>query len=240
MGFLESYGNNIILAFLAGFLPPLIWLWFWLKKDPHPEPRSILILTFLGGMLSVLIAFVLEYAVNIFKESFSIKETVSAAAITLFLWAIIEETVKYLSARLTALKRISFDEPVDAIIYMVTAALGFAALENVLFLFNVCGEFGINSGFITGNLRFIGATLLHTASSALVGASIAFAFFHKEKMHRNIIGGIFLATILHFLFNFFIMRIEKIDAMLKIFIPLWIIIIIIFFVFEKVKKINKI
>ncbi|MBU1159880.1 PrsW family intramembrane metalloprotease, partial [Patescibacteria group bacterium] len=137
MGFLESYGNNIILAFLAGFLPPLIWLWFWLKKDPHPEPRSILILTFLGGMLSVLIAFVLEYAVNIFKESFSIKETVSAAAITLFLWAIIEETVKYLSARLTALKRISFDEPVDAIIYMVTAALGFAALENVLFLFNV-------------------------------------------------------------------------------------------------------
>jgi len=90
---------------------------------------------------------------------------------------------------------------------------------------------------MTSNLRFIGATLLHTACSAIVGASIAFAFFHKEKMKYNVIGGIILSTLLHFTFNYFIINGGG-ENILKIFLPLWLGIIIIIFICEKVKRLK--
>jgi protease PrsW len=131
----------------------------------------------------------------------------------------------------------SFDEPIDALIYLITAALGFAALENILFLLKVFGTQGMLVGFITGNLRFLGATLLHIATPATVGASIAFSFFHKEKLRRNVFGGLLLATILHTVFNFFIIRSGN-TSLFKILVPLWLAIIIIFLVFEKIKGLS--
>lgn len=237
MGFLEFNSSNLFFALALGILPALLWLWFWLREDPHPEPRSILILTFIAGMAAVFLAFFLEYAVLKSFEKINIEKTLFGSVIILFLWALIEEVVKYLAAKHTALENPNFNEPVDALIYLITAALGFAALENVFFLFDICEKGGMLSGLITGNLRFIGATLLHTATSAVVGASIAFSFFHKEDRRRNVVGGVILATILHFIFNYFIIKIEGVNV-LKIFIPLWIAIIAIIFIFEKVKRIK--
>ena len=45
-------------AFFGGLLPAALWLWFWLKEDSvHPEPRGLIVVTFIAGMLAV--AFVL-------------------------------------------------------------------------------------------------------------------------------------------------------------------------------------
>ena len=162
----------------------------------------------------------------------------AAMIVLLLVWAGIEETAKYTAARKIALRLPSFDEPVDALIYLITAALGFASLENILFLLKVIGYQGTLIGLVTGNLRFLGATLLHVVCSAVVGASIAFSFFHKEKLRRNILGGLFLATILHTVFNFFIIKSGGVD-LFKILIPLWLAIIIIFLVFEKIKGLKK-
>lgn len=216
-----------LLALSGGFLPILVWLWFWLKEDSHPEPRKILFLTFFYGMLATIVALATEYTV-----SFYIK-----GAIALMIWAFAEEILKYFAARLAALKKPFFDEPIDALVYMITAALGFSMVENILFILSSFKAGGIFPGFITGNLRFIGATLLHTTTSALVGASIAFSFFHKEKMKYNIIGGLILSGFLHFIFNYFIIK-NSGENILKLFIPLWLGIIIIIFVFEKVKRIK--
>lgn len=156
----------------------------------------------------------------------------------ILLWAFSEEFLKYFAAWRIALIKPSFDEPIDALVYLITAALGFASLENILFALKSFSSTGLIFGFITSNLRFIGATLLHTASSAVVGASIAFCFFHKEKMKYNVIGGIILATVLHFAFNYFIIKGNG-ENILKIFLPLWLGIIIIIFICEKVKRIKK-
>ena len=53
---------EIIFAISGGILPALIWLWFWLKEDLHPEPKKAISLTFFFGMLMVPAAFVLEKA----------------------------------------------------------------------------------------------------------------------------------------------------------------------------------
>lgn len=212
----------------TGILPALFWLWFWLKEDPHPEPRGILVATFLSGMVVVGAALLFEYFFSLYFSGI----------ILLLLWAFTEEILKYFAAWKTAFSKPSFDEPIDALVYLITAALGFAALENIFFILKTFSTDGMLASFITGNLRFIGATLLHTATSVIVGASIAFSFFHKEKRKYNVLGGLLLAGVLHFIFNYFIIKSSG-ESVLKIFIPLWLGIIIIIFIFEKVKRINK-
>ena len=155
----------------------------------------------------------------------------------LVIWAAIEEYLKYFAAKKAAFKRPTFDEPVDAPIYLITAALGFAAMENVLFLFKALDQTGIIAGLLTGNLRFLGATLLHTVTSALLGASIAFSFFHKEHRQRNVIGGLLLAIVLHTVFNFFIIKQEGVNNF-NILFALWITAIILIYIFEKIKRIR--
>ncbi len=228
--------TTLVFALAGGILPPLLWLWFWLKEDRHPEPRSILALTFVFGMVAVVVAVFFEKAFFLTEKWLGIEKTGGGLILLLLVWALTEEVLKYLAARFAALKRKSFDEPVDALIYLITAALGFAALENVLFLLKAF-DLSVMSGLATTNLRFFGATLLHTATSGIVGASIAFSFFHKENMKRNIMGGLAIATILHFIFNYSII-LNNGESMLKIFIPLWIVIILILFIFKKVKAIK--
>lgn len=230
---------DLFLALSGGILPALFWLWFWLREDPHSEPHRIIILTFFGGMVAALVAVPFEQFIQFFESSVSIENTFLGTIILLLSWSLIEECVKYFASKKTALNKYSFDEPVDAMIYLITTAVGFAAMENILFILKILGTDGAMSGFVTGNLRFIGASLLHIATSSIVGISIAFSFFHKENRRRNVIGGILLATILHFIFNFFIMKSNSIDEALKIFIPLWLTIFLIILTFEKVKRITK-
>jgi len=216
-------------------LPALLWLWFWLREDLHPEPRRILLLTFTAGMVMAIVALFLEQGTNVLiTKWFVFLPKWLFSVILLFVWAAIEEIAKYIAARRAALRLSSFDEPVDALIYLITAALGFAALENILFLLKVFDGHGMLAGLITGNLRFLGATLLHVVSSAIVGASVAFSFFHKEKLMRNVLGGLLFATILHTLFNFFIINSGDTN-LFKILIPLWLAVVILFFIFEKIK-----
>ena len=220
--------STLFFAIAGGFIPSLLWLWFWLKEDSHPEPRTNLIYTFIAGMIVVPIAMIFEY--------FTLFQAGLAGSFSLLIWAFIEETLKYGAARKMAFSRPVFDEPVDAIIYMVTAALGFASLENTLFIIKTFHNSGILSGLDIGNVRFIGATLLHTASSATVGAFMAFSLRKNRKnLKRNTYIGIVVAGLLHFAFNYLTIKSGG-GNILKALIPLWLIIIVIIFVFEKVKK----
>lgn len=231
--------TEFFFALIGGLLPALLWLWFWLKEDANPEPRRVLILTFLAGMMMAVVALFLEQIAQfIVKGIMGYIFPAAGILVLLFIWAAIEEIAKYAAARKIALRLPCFDEPVDALIYLITAALGFAALENILFLIKVFSNQGMIVGFITGNLRFLGATLLHVITSATVGASIAFSFFHKEKITRNILGGLLLATILHTSFNFFIINGRGV-GFFEVLIPLWLAVIILLFVFEKIKGLKK-
>ncbi len=222
---------NLIYAILGGFIPALFWLWFWLREDKkRPEPRGMLVWTFVGGMLAVPAAMALEYAAAIYIPlgGFSI----------ILIWAFIEEILKYLAARKTGFARASFDEPIDALIYMITAALGFASVENTLFIVKPLIDGNLIGGIDIGGMRFIGATLLHTASSAIVGASIAFSFWRGAWSKGAVLRGIIIAGILHFLFNYFIITSGG-GGILNVLIPLWILIIIIIFIFEKIKRVKQ-
>lgn len=222
--------TTIFLALSGGLLPSLLWLWFWLKEDKRPEPRAILFRVFLAGMLAVPLAIVFEYLIMLYA---GLPEN---SVWLLLIWAFTEEVLKYGAAQKTALSKRSFDEPIDAVIYMITAALGFASVENALFMVKTFSDGGMLSGLDVGSMRFLGATLLHIASSTVIGIFIAFSFRKKKWRHESALIGLAAAGLLHFAFNYLIMGSEGGDILI-ILMALWLIIIALIFAFEKVKKI---
>jgi RsiW-degrading membrane proteinase PrsW (M82 family) len=131
------------------------------------------------------------------------------------------------------------DEPIDTVIYMVTLALGFAALENALFVLNPLATGDYLNSALTGSFRFLGATLLHVLASGTVGVFLAFTFY-KSTWVKLISGtlGLCLAIVLHALFNFFIMDASG-ETILGVFLFVWFGIIILFLLFEKIKQNEK-
>lgn len=220
----------IVFAFLGGVLPALLWLWFWLKEDSlHPEPRRYILYTFLAGMLCVPLVLPFEHYV---AEWFR-------GTLVIIWWAAIEEIFKFEAANLIALRRKVMDEPIDAVIYLITVALGFAALENAFFLLNPIADGNLVHSILTGNLRFLGASLLHVLASATVGIAIAVSFYKPKAIRRAyLIGGLVLAIVLHTLFNFFIITSNGAGTVL-VFSAVWIGIIALFLVLEKVKRIRE-
>lgn len=241
-----TVGSTLLFALLGGVLPALLWLWFWLKEDKaRPEPRGLIILSFIAGMTMVLLVIPFE------KFSFSLlvpenirefsdwTNRVSFGVLTavIVIWSAIEEILKYLAGVFLIFWRKANDEPIDAMIYMITIALGFAALENTLFLINPLEDGQIITTINTGNLRFIGATVLHTLASAIVGGMMALSFYKLKHIKKIFTAfGLIFAILLHALFNFTIISTNG-EKMFPIFFTIWLGIILLILFFEKIKKI---
>ncbi len=234
--------NTIFFAFLLGIIPALIWLWFWLREDSeHPEPRSYILLTFFYGSLMVPIAFILQILSN---NLFGVQNTDEVKGLPfiftfaiIFVWAGIEEYLKYKAAWHGGLNKKITDEAVDVPIYMISAALGFAAIETALFLIEPIRDLNIQTIITTSKLRFIGAALVHVSSSALMGIFIGYSlFFTKEMRKRYAISGFILATMLHALFNLFIIKGSK-NSFIG-FLIIWLFVVLIIVLFEYIKKIK--
>ena len=234
--------NTIFFAFFAGVLPAVIWLVFWLREDAdHPEPPKYVLMTFGYGALAVPFALVLQL---IFNALFDVTGTEGVAAMPFLsafavvcVWAFCEEYVKYRAAWNGGLKKAITDEAVDVPIYMISAALGFAALENSLFLLAPLFDNDIQAFILTTKLRFIGATLVHVASSALIGIFSGYSLFFAKKIHKMyIVGGFVLSVVLHAMFNLFI--IKNSQNSFAGFLLIWIFVVLIIVLFERIKRIK--
>lgn len=224
------HATAFVVSFLGGFIPALFWLWFWLREDKaRPEPKLLIASAFMAGMAVVAFALPLQkYALGQFTD-----------ATLVFTWVVIEEILKYAAALIVVLWHKSVDEPIDVIIYMITIALGFSALENALFMWSPFIDGQYVESILTGHFRFLGATLLHVLASGTVGAAMAFSFY-KSKIGRIFWStiGLCVAIVLHTLYNFFIMDANG-ETILTVFLFVWMGIIVLFLVFEKVKLLEK-
>ncbi len=219
-----------LIAILSGVVPALFWLWFWLREDrKHPEPKALVLSAFIAGMLVVPLVFPLQkFVVGKFHG-----DQLMVA------WVVIEEILKYSAALVVVLWNRAVDEPIDTIIYMISIALGFAALENALYVYDPLTKGQYVDTFLTGNFRFLGPTLLHVLSSATVGVGMALVFYKKSWIKILVATlTLFIAIVLHALFNFFIMDSSG-DTILGVFMFVWMGIVVLFLIFEKVKLLEK-
>jgi RsiW-degrading membrane proteinase PrsW (M82 family) len=229
------------LLIIFGFFPSLVWLFYYLRKDCHPEPKSMIARTLFIGILTAPLAIAAELIfIKVFE--FSFPKLIIANSVLFFLWAAFaEEYVKYLAVRFGVINNPNFDEPVDAMIYMISAGLGFAAIENILVIFQAfhSGEeigTSVQAAFQIWSLRFAGATLLHAVSSALLGYFLALSWFYTHHSKKIMAMGFLLATLAHFVFNISLLATgADIFGFILSSVGLFAMIILIGFLFKRLK-----
>ncbi|MBI4919878.1 PrsW family intramembrane metalloprotease [Candidatus Azambacteria bacterium] len=200
--------------------PSLIWLFFYLKEDTNPEPRYWIFIMFLMGIVLAPIVISLEMAASKAFNLFSISPLgggyLEGALLLFFIAPFIEEAAKYGAAHLALNKNPIMDEPVDAMIYVIVVALGFAAIENVfaIFSFIPIGDPGyFSAAFNFMSMRFITAVALHGLASGISGYYFAkFYFIKKDKF--LIAKGLFFAASFHGLYNFLVSNRDAVPMVL--------------------------
>lgn len=231
-----------LFCLILGVVPSLIWLFYFLREDIHPEPKREITRVFLYGMVIAILAALIEVSFSKGISFLKLKEK-TTFFLNLFLGvALVEEYLKYFVVKKKVFSSAEFDEPMDAPIYMITCALGFAAIENIIILslFTLHIKITFLEKFIKlatlSYLRFLGATFLHALSSGIFGIFLAFSFFKLERKKEYTIGGLTASVLLHAIYNFSIIKLESFLRVGIIVISFFISILFIIFSFRKLKK----
>ncbi|MBP6912403.1 MAG: PrsW family intramembrane metalloprotease [Candidatus Pacebacteria bacterium] len=223
--------QTIAIAAATGILPTILWLLFWLREDRiGNKPKGLFVLCYILGAMMVFLVVPLQ------RFAFGF---VGAGLVGIIIFAAIEELAKYLIINTVALKSSFADRAIDFPMFLICGALGFAALENVFFIIGPISNGMLLDGFITGNIRFLGATLLHAMASGLFGVLIGLSFYRNwQYKPLYVFGGFTLAVLLHSTFNFFIINGNGKNT-LQTLAFLWVVAILNILLFEKLKRMNK-
>ena len=193
----------LVASLVLGLLPGFAWLAFYLGESSHAEPNRLIVFIFVAGMAFGFFAAAIETGFTFLLNQWSIAEF---SILSLFGLALIEELMKFAAAHFAVIKNPLFKEPIDAMIYMIVAALGFATLENIGAIANIpATALFVPAILETISFRFVGATLLHTLTSGTIGYYWALGMVQK-KITRYLAFGFALAAILHTCFNYLILN----------------------------------
>jgi RsiW-degrading membrane proteinase PrsW (M82 family) len=207
---METTGYLLLLA----IAPAAFWLWYFYRKDRYePEPLSwVLLVYILGAAVTIPVALV-EGVMGAFLPEFLIVVLVAP---------VVEELGKYLVVRKTVYESAEFDEPVDGIVYAAAAGLGFATLENVIYVFAAL-ETSLFLAVGTGLVRAVLSVPGHVLFSAMWGYSLGKArFIPKEKRPGVIAAGLMLAIASHALFNLLLFDAIGFAVLVLVVVPvLW-------------------
>ena len=216
----------VVYALVGGAIPAMIWLLFWVFEDRYcPEPKRIILGAFVFGALAALITIPFQAGIAGVWGASSLG--------SMLLFVAVEEYVKYTCCWYAALRDPHNNERIDPVIFLACGALGFAALENTLYLLNYMSSYSLDIAALEGGKRIIGATVLHTVTSAIVGLSLAIAFRWK-KVYKHVMAGIGLsiAILVHLLFNVMVSRSEHPDALLLAFSGCWVLLFVVILCIE--------
>jgi RsiW-degrading membrane proteinase PrsW (M82 family) len=196
-----------IIYLIFAVIPTILWVLYFYKHDKgEKEPCKFLIYAVILGAAVVIPAAFLELFVtkNLIPLFFPHAKVAPISAYpsfasfliyNLIAIAIIEEVLKFLVIRFTVYRAKCFNEVADGIVYMVAAALGFAAFENFLYFL----KFGQEVIFI----RSLFTPLFHASASAIVGHYLGLAKWDK-KFQKKVYLALICAIILHFVYNFLV------------------------------------
>ena len=218
-------------AAVGGFVPTLFWLFFWMREDAHEsEPRELIIKTFIFGAAAAFFAVLLETLIS---------ELHLAEMTQIWAFSFVEEFVKLFAVFLAALGSVWNNEREDPMIYMITGALGFSAIENMYYIIDYLNDLRYLETLVDGGYRFIGASLLHIVTSAIIGFSISRVFFRSAKIRVSMaLVGLAIATAMHTLFNYVVSHSDSTYHQLG-FYGAWIMVVLLLVLFEMMDRKEK-
>jgi RsiW-degrading membrane proteinase PrsW (M82 family) len=173
-----------MLGLLALAIAPAIFVlcYFYLQDRYEPEPLGWVVKVFAIGALMVIPAALIE---SLFPAGLFVFVIVAP---------IVEESLKFSAVYFTVYRDEEFDEPVDGIVYAVAAALGFATIENILYV--------LEGGIAVGIIRAIASVPAHALFSSIWGYALGLAKFRPpDKRPVLIASGLAAAIFFHSVFN---------------------------------------
>lgn len=186
-----------LLLLLLALAPCLFLLWYFIHRDRYePEPKKYIVKIYLLGALMVIPAALIEYILHpLFNSTPSI--IINAFIMSFFLIAPTEELLKFFVVKNWIYKQIEFDEIMDGIVYCVASSLGFATVENIIYV--------LDKGVGTGILRAFLSVPGHAFFGALMGYYVGKAKFNQPAERKLIFLGLFWAVFVHGLYDFLLL-----------------------------------
>lgn len=174
----------------------IVLIYIYSKDKFEKEPIGFLTKNFiLGALVSVLITAILSAVLGGLFPLTDAKSIWQQFIQAFIVVALVEEFSKYVIVKFYAQKNKEFNEPFDGIVYAVVVSMGFAALENVLYVFQY--------GVATGITRAFTAVPAHAVFGILMGYFMGKAKFSNSKVFLNFTG-LLLATLFHGAYDFFL------------------------------------
>jgi RsiW-degrading membrane proteinase PrsW (M82 family) len=190
--------RNLLGLTLGPGLAIIIFIYWRDKLDP--EPRKLLIKAFFLGCFSIVPAIIFNTILKSILQveiSDSIFETFTYA---FFVVGLAEEFSKFMFLRWSLFLRPEFDEPYDGITYAVMIGMGFATLENFMYVYRASNAYDV------AWLRAFTAVPAHATFAIAMGYFTGLAKFNKEKKFIYLLKGLLLAIVLHGFYDFLLMQ----------------------------------
>ena len=215
-----------MLGLLVVAIAPAIalFLFFYFRDKYRREPIGVLLVTFALGAASLVPAAITSLSLQKLTGWRSSTPSLPQAFLgAMIIVGLVEEGAKFLVVRFYAYHRPEFDEPYDGIMYSVMAALGFATLENILYIFS--------NGAGTGVMRALLAMPSHAFDGVLMGYFLGEAKFARSDRVGNWLSalGFGLAVLAHGLYDFIVFALDKAPLMILSLITMAVLFWVIFF-----------
>ena len=189
--------QNIIIICTALLPVAILVCYICLKDKRSPEPSRLLLKAFFYGWLSLPLSFcVSKPSEYLGLYSNEVTDVVGAVSLSFFGAAIPEELAKLFVLWLLLRKNSYFDEKMDGIVYAVCVSMGFAALENIMYLFSNSESF-----LTVGILRAIFAVPGHFCFGILMGYYYSLAKFYPLSPKKNMIIVLLAPIVVHGLYD---------------------------------------
>jgi len=187
---------NLFFLILLALAPcTAITIYIYFKDKYEPEPLRLLLISILLGAISFVITLTVDqliYSVVTLDSNSLFHQAIRAFVIV----GLVEESSKFLFVRTLLYPHKEFDEPFDGIVYSVMVGMGFATVENLIFV--------INGGGGTGLVRMFSAIPAHGMFAVLMGFFLGRAKFISKHEKLNIFFGWGVAVIFHGIYDYFL------------------------------------
>ncbi|WP_408955621.1 PrsW family glutamic-type intramembrane protease [Natroniella sp. ANB-PHB2] len=185
---------NLIYLIIISIIPGLLWVYFFYRKDKYePEPVYLVLRLFLYGALLVIPVGLIEAPfANLIAQP---PDLLTLLGVSIFVIGLVEEVGKFAVVWYAVYHSDEFNEVMDGIIYSISVALGFAAVENLLY--------AVVFGFRVGIVRAVVTSLVHASFSGIMGFYLGRA--KCEERPNLIIIGLVQVVLLHGIYDFLIL-----------------------------------
>jgi protease PrsW len=188
---------SLLIAEVFAVIPALLLVWYYYRQDTRkPEPKGLILNVFALGFVVTIPVIVVELALGVGERALHDIPLLYHFFRAFVVAALCEEWFKLQVVKHAAYRSVHFDEIMDGIVYTVTASLGFACLENILYV--------LDGGLQVALLRAFTAVPMHALASGMMGYYIGLAKFAANPRRERALfrTGLWAAVVIHGVYNF--------------------------------------